>query len=561
MSTRFLTYFAIAYVVLIGLVDFGILRVVESSLVAGLVTELEEEARLAQAGLPDDPDLYQVWADGVFDATGSRATLIDADGVVLAESHTDPATMENHADRPEVIEALAGQVGHAERQSASTGTVQHYVALPVEDGLIVRMSISENSIEDDFAPIRDAVIWLGVGAGVLGVLVVAFLANRLARPIAEITDQTAAIADGDRSVRPRRSSVRELDRLGLAISRLADDLGARLEEAEQANETLDVVLSAMAQGTVLIANDDSIPYHNPAAARLIGPVAEQLQELSPFPLQTVVAEARETGEVVIRDFDHGRPVRRIRVVATPFADDRRALLVLADITDRERAAMVRRDFVANASHELKTPVASIIAASEALRIAVGGDPESAVRFAEQIDASAYQLNRLVSDLLDLSRLEREESEMEEISLDRLVAESLDGVRIAAEQKGVSTHLESAPVRIIGSRRDLGIALRNVLDNAVRHSEEGDRIDVRLTTDDGQAVIEVADTGEGIPTRDLERIFERFYRVDAARARTSGGTGLGLSIVKHAVEVHGGYVEVESELGAGSTFRIRLPLPS
>ncbi|HSO49733.1 MAG TPA: ATP-binding protein, partial [Acidimicrobiia bacterium] len=224
-----------------------------------------------------------------------------------------------------------------------------------------------------------------------------------------------------------------------------------------------------------------------------------------------------------------------------------------------RSASVRRDFVANASHELKTPVSSIIASSEALQMAVERGDESAVRFSDQIGASARQLGRLVADLLDLSRLERDEPELERLSLDHLVREELERIRPTAADIDVGLEMDIAPVRVSGSRRDVAIAVRNLLDNAVRYTPPGGSISVELASLGDDAVLRIRDTGDGIPTRDLNRVFERFYRVDNARARATGGTGLGLAIVKHVVESHGGSVDVESELGVGSTFTVHLPV--
>jgi two-component system sensor histidine kinase SenX3 len=232
---------------------------------------------------------------------------------------------------------------------------------------------------------------------------------------------------------------------------------------------------------------------------------------------------------------------------------------LADVTERERAASVRRDFVANASHELKTPVSSIIASSEALQLAVRRGDVSAADFARQIEDSAIQLDRLVADLLDLSRLERDEPEVEPLSLGHLVREEVERVRSRAEEAGVELTLDLTDVEVAGSRRDLAIAIRNLLDNAIRHTPSGGKIGAELEVMGEEAVLRIEDTGEGIPTRDVERVFERFYRVDNARSRATGGTGLGLAIVKHVVESHGGIVGVESELGAGSTFTVRLPV--
>jgi signal transduction histidine kinase len=398
----------------------------------------------------------------------------------------------------------------------------------------------------------------GVIAGLLGIVVVGLVTRRIALPVTRLTQQTMDIAAGQRTLKPSRSRVRELDQLGMAISTLSDDLNSKLYESERASAALDVVLGALPQGTILIGADDRVGYANRAAETLIGPIPETLHALSPFALQSAATECRDSADPVARDFDHGRPVRRLRVEATPFSGERQVLLIVTDITDTERTAAIRRDFVANASHELKTPIASIIASAEALRIAAAHDPTSAVRFADQVEASSRQLNDLVSDLLDLSHLEREEPEMIPLDLGQVVREQVERIRSRAESAGVTLEVAADAVQVLGNSEALATALRNILDNALRHTDGGDVIRASVTSEGGFAVVAIADTGEGIPIREQERIFERFYRVDAARSRTTGGTGLGLSIVKHAVEGHGGHVEVDSELGVGSTFRLVLP---
>lgn len=559
LASRFLLYYALVYLVLIGLMGFVVERTTRDALIDNVVENMELGARLALQSLPDDPGGYQDWAEAVFDAGSFRTTLIDETGIVLADSHSDPAVMENHADRPEVIESMRGDVGSARRISASTGFDQLYLALPPDDGLIVRVSVPTRVIDEELSSVRGSIVAAVLAVGLVGVAVVAFVARRTARPISELTEQSRAVAEGDLEVSPRRSRVTELDQLGLAISTMAAKLGARLRDAEQATATLETVLGAIPQGTVLIGEDDSILYANHSARDLFGRLPEDLGALAPLQLQSAVREARENQRPETRLLDHGRPSRRIRGVATPFADDGRVLLIVVDITEREKADSIRRDFAANASHELKTPVSTIIASSEALQIALSRGDDSASSFATRIEESARQLGRLVGDLLDLSRLERETLELSPVGLDQLAREEIERVRDRIEERGLSlsTHIEE--VTVSGSPRDLAIAMRNLLDNAIRYTPSGGTVAMSVTVEDGVALVGVTDSGEGIPIRDRERIFERFYRVDSARSRETGGTGLGLAIVKHVAESHQGTVEVDSELGVGSSFTIRIPL--
>jgi len=559
LSTQFLLYYAAVYLVLIGALGWFVDRQIRSAFVDDLVASVESTARVARLTMPDDEAMLGEWADEVFDSTGLRVTVIRTDGVVAADSHSNPEIMENHLGRPEVTAALRGEVGRDLRVSDSTGFSQHYVALPPDNGLIIRVSESERSVSDRLAPFRWGTLSMFFLLGLGGVLIVAFIARRLAQPIGEIRDIALGIAGGDFTKRPARSSVLELDELGLSISQLAEELGERLVQSEVATQTLEVVLGALPQGTVLVDADEAIVYANPRAEELIGPIPEQLNGLTPHPFQTVIRECREAMDQVDITVDHGSPPRRLRGVASPFTGDRRILLVIVDVTDQERVASIRRDFVANASHELKTPVSSIIASSEALTLAVQRGDDAAINFARNLEASARQLDNMVSDLLDLSRLEREVPEVERLRLDLLVSEEVAALQDLAGRAGVGLTVDADDVSVTGNWRDLAMAVRNLLDNAVRYTPGGGSVDVTVSADDDSAIVEITDTGAGIPTRDLERVFERFYRVDAARSRRTGGTGLGLSIAKHVIESHSGTISARSQLDVGSTFTIRLPV--
>ncbi|MDP9185173.1 MAG: ATP-binding protein, partial [Actinomycetota bacterium] len=255
----------------------------------------------------------------------------------------------------------------------------------------------------------------------------------------------------------------------------------------------------------------------------------------------------------------GAPTRWLRATAQPVGTDGSVLLVVRDITETRRLDAIRRDFVANASHELKTPVASIRAAAETLRDGAIDDPTAAHRFTEQLERDADRLGRIVSDLLDLSRLETGSERLDRASLDAIAEDETARrqTEAAAADISLSVQVDGVP-SIRGSARDLALMTGNLIDNAIRYTPVGGSVSVEVRAERDTVVLRVRDTGVGIPQRDLPRIFERFYRVDQARSRETGGTGLGLSIVRHVSENHGGEVRVESELGEGSTFEVRLP---
>jgi signal transduction histidine kinase len=238
------------------------------------------------------------------------------------------------------------------------------------------------------------------------------------------------------------------------------------------------------------------------------------------------------------------------------------IVVIGDVTEARRLDAIRRDFVANASHELKTPAASIQAAAETLVHAWKDDPEAVQWLAEQLEREAMRLSRIVADLLDLSRLESGSELGDDVRLDALVREEGQRFEDAAKGAGLTFGLEVGSVPPVhGSARDLSLLVRNLLDNAIRYTRAGGTVTVAVSADDGSVVLRVADSGVGIPSKDIPRVFERFYRVDRARSRETGGTGLGLAIVRHVAENHGGAVSLRSELGRGSTFEVRLPTRS
>jgi two-component system, OmpR family, sensor histidine kinase SenX3 len=346
----------------------------------------------------------------------------------------------------------------------------------------------------------------------------------------------------------------------------ADEADAhRRREADLAErvDTREEILSTIGDGIVLFAPDGRVVYANPAARDLLGRRFASATEVTPESLRDAVARAAGAGApgglpaAVEHEFETGG--RTVAASALP-AGQGAVVVVARDVTAARNIERVRRDFVANASHELKTPVASIQALAETLHDAAASDPEVAERFLARLREEAVRLSRLVGDLLDLSRLEGGLAEAEPVHLRSVVADEAERLRARADGAGVRLVVDDAPDLVVrGSSSDLGLLLHNLLDNAIRYSPDGGEVRITLRDRDHQAELRIADTGLGIPGRDLDRIFERFYRVDPARSRGTGGTGLGLAIVRHVAESHGGDVEVRSVLGAGSTFIVRLPL--
>jgi two-component system sensor histidine kinase SenX3 len=354
----------------------------------------------------------------------------------------------------------------------------------------------------------------------------------------------------------RRTDLRARER---AARDAAEVLERSRAEAAEARRVQELTLGSMREGVLLVDGDGRTVFANEALDDHLGGTPTSSAHLYPPAIRQTIERAGSSGAVTTAEVERGTPPRWLRITATPAGEDGSTLMVVTDVTESRRMEAIRKDLVANASHELKTPAASIQAAAETLRHAAQDDPAAVARFAAQLERDAVRLSRIVTDLLDLSRLESGAVMEERVPLDALARE--EGQRF--EEASREAHLElviiAPPVPpVLGSARDLSLLIRNLVDNAIRYTPPDGRVEVRVEGRDGSVVLIVEDSGIGIPSRDLPRIFERFYRVDRARSRETGGTGLGLAIVKHVVENHGGSVEVRSELGRGSTFEVRLP---
>ncbi|HEX5948796.1 MAG TPA: ATP-binding protein [Actinomycetota bacterium] len=557
LAGRLLVRYAMTVVAVLAALAFVLDRTLEVVFLDDLTESLTARARAIRVALPDDPAGLQPAAIALGRETGVRVTVIRTDGVVMADSARDPVGIENHAGRPEVRAALEGEVGVASRTSETVGEPYRYVALRARDGRIVRVALPLSVVGDRLATVRAIVLGAAGVAALVGVGAVWVVGRSLTRPVREMTSRVSRMAEGDLAVRIPPDGTAELDMLGSTLNRMADDLEHRIDQIGHDRQQRDAVLSAMDEGVILVGADDSLGYSNRAASRLLGRLPASLRAVTPTTVRTMVEDTRGDGVPREREIETGIPPRALRASTVALRQPGEVLMVLRDVTAARRVEAMRRDFVADASHELKTPAAAIQAAAETVEGAVADDPESAARFAGQLRRDAARLAGIVSDLLDLSRLEVERPSLDPVRLDEIVGEEIERLRSTAD----AVRIESAvdPVTVRGARDDLTLLFRNLLDNAVRYSPEGGRVSVRLSERDGRVVLEVEDTGIGIPGRDLPRVFERFYRVDRARSRETGGTGLGLSIARHVAEQHGGRIEAESELGRGSTFRVTLPI--
>jgi two-component system phosphate regulon sensor histidine kinase PhoR len=412
---------------------------------------------------------------------------------------------------------------------------------------------------------------LAVAAGLLVVAVVlaVLTARSVSRPFASLTRAVHRLAD---SATPgwRWTEPDDLEGLATELAAITARLRGRLDELTEERDRAGQIVDALDDGVLLLDGAGRLLVANPAARAWFGlpddlrPGLPAQRVLGVSQLAELAETAAETGvpatcivSVVFPEY------RTLALRAFPLADrgpTGRIVVTMTDITQRRRLEVLRRDFVANASHELKTPVAALRVLAETLLTALPDDPEAGRGFAVRIGREAERLDALVRDLLDLSRLERGALDVEPVDLVGLTKEVVGSYADRAEERRIKLRTELQPnVAMRGDRAQLGLLLSNLVDNAVRYTSSRGTVRVRLDGSESRAVLQVTDTGRGIPAGELSRIFERFYRVDKARARQTGGTGLGLAIVRHVAESHGGTVTVDSELGRGTTFTVTLPI--
>lgn len=514
------------------------------------------------------------------ESSGTRFTLIAMDGTVLADSEweslADVTEMESLRGRPEVQQAASQGDGASPRAQATSPAPYHFFALRADaDGKpigIVRAGRLIASIQSRAAE-ANRLIWGLVGGVSVCVLAISiWIVGRVIRPLRALTEAAAAIAAGDYAHRVYVANRDELGALAQTFNRMSQELHTRLTLLSQSHDRHAAALGGMIEGVIAVDERQRIVLANQAAGRLLDfhptavdgrPLLEvvrnhALDQAVSTAIASRTAQRLETG----RDGAE-RLVADIHVTPLPGDPCPGAVLVIHDTTDLRRLESLRRDFIANVSHELKTPLSTIKACAETLRDGALGDPDASRRFLGQIEEQSDRLHRLILDMLSLARIEsgQQAFEIGPVDVAEVAGACVDGYRRAAEAKRIRLLIEPElpPCRVRADREGLREILDNLVDNAVKYTPDGGTITLRWRIDGGQAQIDVQDTGIGIGEKDLGRVFERFYRVDRARSRQLGGTGLGLSIVKHLAQSFGGKVGVRSDRGNGSTFSVDLPL--
>ena len=509
----------------------------------------------------------------------ARVTLILPDGTVAGESAKSPEQMENHRDRPEVKIAMEqGQTGQSVRFSSSVRKTMLYVAVPVyrDNKLVgvVRTAIPLLKIHEVLSGTEHRLLWGGVVILLLAALLSLFVSRRISKPLERIKQGAERFAAGDFSYRLRSAGSVEIGSLAETMNQMAAQLEERLQTVSKERNQREAVLSSMVEGVLAVDTDGHIISLNKAAAQFFNvfrpetaPGRSIEEVFRNIKLQRFVAEvlkgqeARECELVVQNNRTYHLQARGTNLLGL---QGRRigAVVVFNDVSRLRRLENLRRDFVANVSHELKTPITSIKGFVETLLDGAIKDPVEAERFLKIVAKHADRLNAIIEDLLMLSRLEqdgKEGMEMQKTGLCGLMNSAVEVCARRAAEKNITINVEcSEELTATVNPPLIEQALINLIGNAVKYSADGKTVTVSACAEKGGALLTVQDQGFGIEERHLERLFERFYRVDSGRSRQEGGTGLGLSIVKHIAQAHGGTVSVQSRYGEGSTFSIFLP---
>ncbi|MBW2281737.1 MAG: HAMP domain-containing protein [Deltaproteobacteria bacterium] len=545
---------------------------------------LDERSRLvieSLGDLPFEPEraeaLYER-AAGAAHAANARVTFIARGGRVVADSGVAPADLarvENHADRPEVRAALEGRVESSTRLSQTVGRPMLYRALPLpgESGAVVRLAVDLSQVDAAVAGLRRELLIAGA-IGLAAAAALAFvLSGLLLRPLDVMRRTLASLADGKLDQRVRSTSRDELGQIADAIDHMGEQLELRLAELVREKEQLQAVLRGMVEGVLVIDGHGRITLANRRLRELFD-LPEDVEGTSPLEairhaeLESLLLDAAAGDAPVLRELDFSSPrPRTVRVHAASLEDTRAGgvVAVFQDVTEVRRLEAARRDFVANASHELRTPLTAIQGFAETL---VSRDLPAAERkrYLGILYQHSERLGQLIENLLELSHVESGRRELERVDVDlRSEADrALERMRPRFEERSIRTRLVTGPgagesaLTARADPRAVDQVLENLLDNAIKYTEPGGNVELRVSLDGDRVRIDVADDGIGIPREDCARIFERFYRVDKARSRALGGTGLGLAIVRHLVESMGGEVSVKSTPGAGSVFSVSLP---
>ena len=504
---------------------------------------------------------------------GARITIINKDGVVLGDSEEDPATMDNHSNRPEVIEAISQGTSSTIRYSSTLGYNMMYVAVPItSNGAVAgvaRVALPLTQIDKSLQHINRVIIIGAVIAAVTAILLAFQLLRITTEPVKKLTQLSKRMAQGELDQEIQITSRDEVGELARAFNQMAVRLKEMVALITNERDRMATILSNIDDAIFMVNGNGKITAMNRAAesifqiseGKALGHTFIEIvrdHELNRLLQRCLSTRKQQTGAVEIK------PKKQfLGVVATPLSGDGGCLAHIQDLTELRRLEMIRQDFISNISHELRTPIASVKALAETLNEGAVEDPSVAKDFLSRINAEADKLAQMVQELGELSRIESGEAPLQirSINIAEAIGHAVDRLRAQADRAELKLDIDSTPTlpEVLADEARVEQVLVNLIHNAIKFTPSGGRISISAKAKDNDIMVSVADTGIGIPPDDLPRIFERFYKAD--KSRTGGGTGLGLAIAKHIAEAHGGRIWAESVEGKGSNFNFTLPLTS
>ncbi|OUX37813.1 MAG: hypothetical protein CBE26_02495 [Kiritimatiellaceae bacterium TMED266] len=512
--------------------------------------------------------------------TSTRFTIVLPDGRVIGDSNALPSEMENHGNRIEIQQALGGELGKARRTSQTLESELLYIAVPLYDatGTIrcaVRASLPITAIREQLRPMTTRVIFATLITGLIAMYVCIVVVRRITRPLQTMSQAALKFAEGDLNHRVPQQDADELQHLSESLNRMSSQLSDTLTTINEQRNEQNAVLSSMDEGVLAIDADNRIIHANRVAGDILGINHRKVKKASitdiindpsmlEFMTQLTEDQQRRTRELEFQQDERTKIIQASgRALWNSSDDSIGALIVMRDVTHLRHLEKVKTDFVANVSHELKTPITAIQGFVETLLSDEWKHTKAARRFLEIIRQQSGRLNNIVDDLLTLSRLEQSDTNIirKPHRIIKVVENAIKIVQLQANDKKIKVETDiSKKLEWFINAPLIEQALVNLLSNAVKYSDPGKKIVIRVVEEENQLIISVIDKGYGMDQKNLDRLFERFYRIDSGRSSKQGGTGLGLSIVKHIVQTHQGVINVESEEGVGSTFHIILPAP-
>lgn len=584
MQKKIFAYIMSVLLITLMISSFFIAQTIEKQKFANIEEKLASEAYILSQVLskdiqPVDSSHMKTFLSEVSNRLHIRITVIDTKGLVLGETSYDPSQMLNHLQRPEIQEALNNKVGKEIRYSSTMKIDLLYIAQPIyKDGSIVgvvRLSTPMQDIKGIMKSINFNLIIALIPGLLLSFLLVYRITISITRPIKEIKDAAVDITQGklDRSINIVRND--EIGELAKAIDFMADSLKDKINSIKDKNTKMEAILSSVVNGIVAVDSNKHILFINPMAQQMLniteGDVAGKhlLQIIRNNKIDNMIRDILENKGFEENEITVNYPFEKIfrlnsNAIRYPESDKIIGIIIIIqDITEIKKLEKMRSDFVANVSHELKTPLTSIKGFVETLKAGAIEDNETAIRFLNIIEDEADRLNRLISDILSLSVLENKKSKAicEVINTSDKIEEivSLLQTQAACKNINLNARVEADINKLMGDPDQFKQMLINIVDNAVKYTPEGGAIEVVAYNSGNDVIISVKDNGIGIPKENISRLFERFYRVDKARSRNVGGTGLGLAIVKHIVMQFEGKIEVHSQIDKGTEFILSIPV--